>query len=74
MSGIDLVTVKEILGHSTIEMTVRYSHPSDERKMTAVERLVSGKKTRYNEDSARGDGHNVVTILPVSQTSENVKH
>ncbi len=45
MGGIDLVTVKEILGHSTIEMTVRYSHPSDERKMTAVERLVSGRQT-----------------------------
>lgn len=74
MGGIDLVTVKEILGHSTIEMTVRYSHPSDERKMSAVERLVSGRQTRYNEDSARGDGHNLVTILPVSQTSENVKH
>ena len=41
MGGIDLVTVKEILGHNDISMTVRYSHPSNERKMAAVE-LISG--------------------------------
>ena len=40
MSGIDLVTVKEILGHSDIAMTVRYSHASDERKIAAIEPLV----------------------------------
>lgn len=74
MQGVDLVTVKEILGHSTIEMTVRYSHPSDERKMTAVERLVSKRQTRYNDDSNRVDGHNMVTILPVPKTSETVRH
>ena len=27
MSEVDLVTVKEILGHSSIEMTMRYAHP-----------------------------------------------
>jgi hypothetical protein len=74
MVGVDLVTVKEILGHSTIEMTVRYSHPSDERKMTAVERLVSGDRIDYNDGSSRGNGHNLITILLVSQTSEIVRH
>jgi integrase len=28
VSGVDLVTVKEILGHSSIEMTMRYAHPN----------------------------------------------
>ncbi len=57
MAGIDLVTVKEILGHSDIAMTVRYSHPSDGRKMEAVERLVP-------RASIRPDGHNLVTNRP----------
>jgi integrase len=37
--GIDLVTVKEILGHATIQMTMRYAHPTPENKRHAVEVL-----------------------------------
>jgi hypothetical protein len=62
MNGSDLVTVKEILGHSDISMTVRYSHPSDKRKMEAVEKLVPGKDMRVGERSYRVNGHNLVTI------------
>jgi len=62
MAGIDLVTVKEILGHSDISMTVRYSHPSDKRKMEAVEMLVPGKDMEVGESAYRVDGHNLVTI------------
>jgi integrase len=39
MGGIDLVTVKEILGHATIQMTMRYAHPTPENKRKAVEVL-----------------------------------
>ncbi len=39
MSGVDLATVKEILGHSSIEMTMRYTHPTSEGKMNAVKAL-----------------------------------
>jgi site-specific recombinase XerD len=58
MSGTDLVTVKEILGHSDISMTVRYSHPSDGREMGAVERLVHKRWVAADGK----DGHNLVTI------------
>ena len=68
------MNVKEILGHSTIEMTVRYSHPSDERKMTAVECLVSKGETDYNGNSGKKDSHNLVTVLPVPQASETLRH
>lgn len=64
MAGSDLVTVKEILGHSDFSMTVRYSHPSDKRKMEAVEKLVPQKAILVGEDSYRGDGHNMVTNKP----------
>lgn len=39
--GIDLVTVKEILGHFDITMTVRYCHPTPENKRRAVDVLAS---------------------------------
>jgi hypothetical protein len=39
MSGVDLPTVKEILGHREIEMTLRYSHLAPAHKAKAVEKL-----------------------------------
>lgn len=39
--GIDLLVVKDILGHSNIETTMRYAHPVPKRKLEAVESLSS---------------------------------
>lgn len=43
--GIDLVVVKEILGHSKIDTTLRYAHAVPERKLAAISVLNS-----YNQD------------------------
>jgi hypothetical protein len=37
--GTDIMTVKEILGHSSIQMTMRYAHPTPENMRLAVEKL-----------------------------------
>ncbi len=39
MAGVDLVTIKELLGHTKIDMTMRYAHLSPQHKAGAVERL-----------------------------------
>jgi integrase len=39
MSGIDLVTLAAMLGHSRIQMVLRYAHPTQEHQYQAVERL-----------------------------------
>jgi site-specific recombinase XerD len=39
MKGIDLYRIKDLLGHSTIQLTERYSHLSDEALAEAVEVL-----------------------------------
>ena len=39
MAGIDLPTVKELLGHKSIAMTLRYTHLSIDHKQRAVSAL-----------------------------------
>ncbi len=51
MSGVDLATVAELLGHSSIKMTMRYAHPTPESKKKAVKAL-----EKYGK-MASGDGH-----------------
>ena len=41
MAGIDLNTVRELLGHKSIAMTLRYAHLAPEHKAAAVEALTS---------------------------------
>jgi site-specific recombinase XerC len=43
MAGVDLRTVQQFLGHSSIAMTMRYAHLSPEHGRTAIERLVPVK-------------------------------
>ncbi len=38
-AGVDLVTVSKILGHSSIQMTMRYAHPTPENMQRAVNKL-----------------------------------
>lgn len=50
MSGVDLLTVKELLGHKKIDMTLRYSHLSGEHKAKAVQTLEAVMKDKKNVD------------------------
>jgi integrase len=49
--GVDLYTVKDLLGHCTIELTQRYAHLAPNNKMNAVDRheVISIKENKYEE-------------------------
>jgi site-specific recombinase XerD len=47
MRGVPLKAVQELLGHATIEMTMRYSHLSPEVTRDAVKVLDRGPRGQY---------------------------
>jgi Phage integrase family len=62
MAGVDLVTVKDLLGHKTIAMTNRYTHLAPEHKAQAVAKL-----------SERMQGERTVTEAQTGVVSEELK-
>jgi integrase len=66
MGGTDLVSVKEILGHANIQMTMRYAHPTPENKRRAVNVLASKFEPKKQENIAINRSHeeNAEAISP----------
>jgi site-specific recombinase XerD len=46
IAGVDLNTVRELLGRKSIAMTLRYAHLAPEHKAAAVETLVRAKRRK----------------------------
>ncbi len=62
MAGVDVMTVKELLGHATLTMTMRYSHLAPDHRMRAIKTLDSAYQTDTMENSG---------IDPLPQIVEN---
>lgn len=55
-NGADIVTVKEIMGHSNINTTLRYAHTNAERQRREMEKLGQGKR-----------GDEIVTVVEMKK-------
>ncbi len=67
MAGVDLYTVKELLGHKTTQMTSRYAHLSPDHQRRAVEALVNpsaqGGLPNYDQGVP---GKSAINLQPLS--------
>jgi len=68
MSGVDLMTVKELLGHATLTMTIRYSHLAPDHRMKAIKTLDSAYLTDTKTDTVGNSG-----IDALAQVVENTR-
>ena len=55
MAGVDLRTVQELMGHKTIQMTVRYSHLAPQHRLAAVQRLCDTEAVQNGSSDTRSD-------------------
>ena len=66
-AGVDIATVSKILGHSSIQMTMRYAHPGEKTMRDAAEKLAQiYEQTRQKVDSPTTE---VEIKKPVSRLS-----
>jgi ATP dependent DNA ligase-like protein/integrase-like protein len=56
-AGVDVVKIKELMGHASIVTTMRYIHATDQGKRGAITVL-----SEYRQQRSRKDGHKLVTI------------
>jgi site-specific recombinase XerD len=66
MAGVDLRTVQELMGHKSIQMTVRYSHLAPKHTLAAVELLGADNTTSSTGTTTSTDS--------VHQDSERASH
>jgi integrase len=67
MSGVDLRTVQELMGHKSISMTLRYAHLSPDHKRAAMEAL----EARFSDETP-ATFHNTPTALLPHQSAKLV--
>ena len=55
MAGVDLRTCQELMGHKTIQMTVRYAHLAPQHRLAAVQRLCDTEAVQKAASDTRSD-------------------
>jgi hypothetical protein len=66
MAGVDIRTVQELMGHKTIQVTLRYAHLAPQHQLAAVQRLCDTTFTSKDEGNAGSKGKTSTSDSEVS--------
>jgi site-specific recombinase XerD len=70
MAGVDLRTAQELMGHKTIQMTVRYAHLAPKHQLAAVERLCdTGAAQNEATDTRTSTTQKALSVAAVGKPS-----
>jgi len=69
MRGVTVKELQELLGHSSLVMTMRYAHLAPEHLRTAVSRLEGLTNTEPAKDSAQASAQEPVPTVGVLRKS-----
>ena len=72
MAGVDLMSIKQILGHKTIQMTLRYSHLSSrhlQKAVAAIERALTSLPDPTSQFTSQSTESSLPTGPPVGVTA-----
>ena len=61
-AGVDAITRRDLLGHSTVEMSDDYTHSSAESRLRAVESIADYRKQDYSNFTTNGDSTSSMRI------------
>ena len=68
MAGVDLRTVAELMGHSSIQMTMRYAHLAPQHNRASVDRLVPVSEPRRTRKAAKRESELVTQSVTSKMT------
>ena len=72
-AGVDIATVSKILSHASIQVTMRYCHPTPKNLQRAVDKLEeSFKKAVGTGKNADTRAEKKVFEIPVNRSSINI--
>ena len=61
-AGVDAITRRDLLGHSTVVMSDDYTHSSPESRLRAVESIADYRKQDYSTFTTNGDSDGTIRI------------
>jgi len=65
MSGVDLNTIRELMGHKSLKMTLRYSHLSPNHKKAAVSLLAKMMDTIWTPQKESSKSAELISSLNI---------